>query len=233
MRTCAYDPRRNRWREISPFVVVRDDAVGAALGSSIMVLGGSSERDFHVYDSAQDTWSRQPPLPFDSSYQQSIEVAGMLWCYASDAHLQETFIYDPETRLWTAGPRLPFELIDRGGVPWHAGAFEVHGKFCIMAYFELTPGTVKYSAFVWDPARESWDEAQFPVPPVVSLIEAEQREFKAKPPTQANPWEKPLPYKDHGLTLETSDQQDCLFGNCDLELDLILAKYFVASLFKN
>ena len=72
-----------------------------------------------------------------------------------------------------------------------------------------------------------------PVPPVVSLIEAEQREFKAKPPTQAKPLEKPLPYKDYDLTLKTSDQQDCLFGNCDLELDLILAKYFVASLFKN
>ena len=72
-----------------------------------------------------------------------------------------------------------------------------------------------------------------PVPPVVSLIEAEQRELKTKPPAQTNPWEKPLPYKDYGLTLETSDQQECLFGNCDLELDLILAKYFVASLFKS
>ena len=71
-----------------------------------------------------------------------------------------------------------------------------------------------------------------PVPPVVSLIEAERRELKAKPPAQSNPWEEPLPYKDHALTLETSDQQECLFGNCDLELDLILAKYFVASLFK-
>ena len=170
MRTCAYDPRRNRWREISPLVVVRDEAVGAALGSSIMVLGGTSERSFHVYDSAQDTWSQQPQLPFSCSYPQSIEVAGRLWCYASDAHLQETFIYDPETRLWTAGPRLPFELHDgQGGVHWHTNAFEVHGKFCIMAYFELTPGTVKYSAFVWDPARETWDEAPFPVPPVVSF----------------------------------------------------------------
>ena len=170
MRTCVYDPRRNRWREISPFVVVRDDAVGAALGSSIMVLGGGSERDFDVYDSAQDTWSRQPQLPFDCSYPQSLEVAGRLWCYASDDHIQETFIYDPETRLWTAGPRLPFELHDgQEGVHWHTNAFEVHGKFCIMAYFELTPGTVKYSAFVWDPARETWDEAPFPVPPVVGF----------------------------------------------------------------
>ena len=173
MRACAYDPRRNRWREIPSLARdlqnVRAFAVGAALGSSIMVLGGTSDRSFHVYDSAQDTWSQQPPLPFDSSYPQSIEVAGRLWCYASDAHLQETFIYDPETRLWTAGPRLPFAIFAFNGIHWHTNAFEVHGKFCIMAYFELTPGIAEYTAFVWDPARETWDEAPFPVPPVVGF----------------------------------------------------------------
>ena len=179
VRACVFDPRQDSWRYISPLLLVQnvgnqfqDDierAAVAALGGSIMVLGGTSERDFHVYDSAQDTWSRQPPPPFDSCRTQSIEVAGRLWCYASEDHLQETFIYDPETCSWTAGPRLPFELYDGGGgVHWHTDAFEVHGKFCIMAYFELTPGTAGYSAFVWDPAREAWDEAPFPVPPVVS-----------------------------------------------------------------
>ena len=38
-----------------------------------------------------------------------------------------------------------------------------------MAYFELTPGIAEYTAFVWDPARETWDEAPFPVPPVVGF----------------------------------------------------------------
>ena len=71
-----------------------------------------------------------------------------------------------------------------------------------------------------------------PVPPVVSLIEAEQRELKTKPPARSNPWEKPLPYKDYGLILETSNQPDCLFGHCELELELILAKHFLASLFR-
>ena len=194
VRACVFDPRQDSWRYISPLLLVQnvgnqfqddieraavaaldgtDDierAAVAALGGSIMVLGGTSERDFHVYDSAQDTWSRQPPPPFDSCRTQSIEVAGRLWCYASEDHLQETFIYDPETCSWTAGPRLPFELYDGGGgVHWHTDAFEVHGKFCIMAYFELTPGTAGYSAFVWDPAREAWDEAPFPVPPVVGF----------------------------------------------------------------
>ena len=51
MRTCVFDPRSNRWREISPLARdlqnIRGLAVGAALGSSIMVLGGTSDRSFH------------------------------------------------------------------------------------------------------------------------------------------------------------------------------------------
>ena len=38
-----------------------------------------------------------------------------------------------------------------------------------MGPFILAPGNVRYSAFVWDPARETWDEAPFPVPPVVGF----------------------------------------------------------------
>ena len=38
-----------------------------------------------------------------------------------------------------------------------------------MAYFEYPLGTVKYSAFVWNPARCLWEDAPFPVPPVIAL----------------------------------------------------------------
>ena len=182
MRACVFDPRQDCWHYISPLFLVQnvgsqlqgnistEGATGTALGSSIMALGGASDRNFDLYDTSQNTWSRQLPLPFNSSYSQFVEVAGRLWCYASNDHLQETHIYDPETRLWTAGPRLPFALFQGGtGVHWHTNALEVHGKFCIMAYFELIPETASYSAFVWDPARESWDEAPFPVPPVVGF----------------------------------------------------------------
>ena len=45
-----------------------------------------------------------------------------------------------------------------------------------------------------------------PIPPVVSLIEADRRSFKetARPPL--SPWDEPLPYRDHGLILETNYQ---------------------------
>ena len=45
-----------------------------------------------------------------------------------------------------------------------------------------------------------------PIPPVVSLIEADRRSFKEKALPAPSPWDEPLPYKDHGLILETNNQ---------------------------
>ena len=165
LRVGAYDPRRNRWHESSSLQIYGCPG-GTALERRFIILCG---RDMHIYDSAQDTWLPQPQLPFVLLFPHCIEVAGRLWCYISIDHEQETFIYDPETRLWTAGPRLPFKIYDFAGIRWHTNAFEVHGKFCIMAYFNTHFNTVKYLAFVWNPITEMWDEAPFPTPPVVGF----------------------------------------------------------------
>ena len=45
-----------------------------------------------------------------------------------------------------------------------------------------------------------------PVPPVVSLIEADKRAFKEKPLPPPSPWDVPLPYRHDGLILETNNQ---------------------------
>ena len=37
-----------------------------------------------------------------------------------------------------------------------------------MGPFILAPDIVRYSAFVWDPTRETWDD--FPVPPVMGSV---------------------------------------------------------------
>ena len=70
-----------------------------------------------------------------------------------------------------------------------------------------------------------------PVPPVVSLVEADRRAFKEKAIQPPSPWDQPMPYKDYGLTLEANDGQQCWFNNCDLELDLKLAKFQIAEFF--
>ena len=72
-----------------------------------------------------------------------------------------------------------------------------------------------------------------PVPTVVSLIEADRRAFKEKAMQPPSPWDQPMPYKDYGLTLEANDGQECWFNNCDLELDLKLAKFHIVEFFSS
>ena len=182
-RADAYDPLQNRWRELAPLDCTTrpgpwihstgDGVTYGALGSTFMVIGGDRDRTlpFDVYDSSQDAWSRRPDLPFEGAhggYAKAVEVDGKLWLYALDDHLQNTFVYDPATQTWTAGPRLPLELHDEDGVHWHCMAFEWRKRFCLMGLFH-TLDSHRYLAFIWDPLREAWDEAPFPVPPVLAL----------------------------------------------------------------
>ena len=178
MRADAYHPLQNRWRELAPPSRPSEwfgDGIGEwvtcrGLGSTMMVIGGDGEPRIDVYDASQDTWSRRPDFPFrEPGESKAVEVDGKLWLYALDDHLQETFVYDPATQTWTAGPRLPLELHREGGVHWHQQAFELRKRFCLMACFQLAPEDVRYLAFVWDPIRGAWDDAPFPVPPVVCV----------------------------------------------------------------
>ena len=183
-RADAYHPLQNRWRKLAPLDCATrafgwDDSIGqhwtcSALGSTYIVIGcnGETTLPMDVYDASQDAWSRRPDLPFEGApgaYSKAIEVDGKLWLYALGGHLQETFVYDPATQIWTAGPRLPRDLYDAEGVDWHFTAFELRKRFCLMACFQLPPDDVRYLAFIWDPIREAWDEAPFPVPPVIAL----------------------------------------------------------------
>ena len=182
MRADAFHPLQNRWRELA--TPSRDsewfggDGIGEwvtcrGLGSTIMLIGGDvvPRMPTDVYDASQDTWSRRPDFPLcepGECYSKAVAVDGKLWLYALDDHLQETFVYDPATQTWTAGPRLPHELYDEGGVLPYYQAFEWRKRFCLMACFKLDPEDVSYLGFMWDPIRGAWDEAPFPVPPVIA-----------------------------------------------------------------
>ncbi len=198
MRADAYNPLQNSWRELAPPFRSSEwfgEGIGkwsncgtncATLGSTIMVIGGDVEPSMaiDVYDASQDTWSRRPDFPLREPgeyFSKAVEVDGKLWLYAlemggsgpadEEVNIQETFVYDPATQTWTAGPRLPHELWlgPGGGAHWHCMAFELRKRFCVMACFQLAPEHARYLAFIWDPIRGAWDEAPFPVPPVIAL----------------------------------------------------------------
>ena len=175
----AFHPGQNRWRE---FNFVGNGGAPrptcGAPGGTVMVGGSggsgiinSGRTPMYVYNSSQDAWSHGPDLPFDPNEATAkvLMVDGKLWLYALDEHERETFVYDPATQIWTPGPRLPHELYPVYGVLWHCAAFEWRKRFCVMGLFHTLFDSHRYLAFVWDPIREAWDEAPFPVPPVIAL----------------------------------------------------------------
>ena len=196
LRARAYSPSENTWREIAPLVRMHGGrnydsldyhASLGCIGGHLVVIGGGDEetleafqRRMDAYDPAQDAWSRLPDVPFTSHMNGLVEVDGKLYCFggyqwhpgAASQHedARRTFVYDPATRAWTDGPRLPHE-------PWlnehgfkYISAFELSKRLCIVGSFRLHDGSTPFLAFVWDPTRETWDE--FPAPPVVPPYKA-------------------------------------------------------------
>ena len=160
------------------------------MGGHLVVLGGGVpdesyevfQRRMDAYDPAEDTWSRLPDLPFpinDELAQEVVatrfefaEVDGKLYCVGGyrgagdqEVEARRTFVYDPATRTWTDGPRLPYEPGRNEHGYDYLSAFERSKRLCIMGNFRLDDGGARLLAFVWDPTRETWDD--FPVPPDV------------------------------------------------------------------
>ena len=157
------------------------------MGGHLVVLGGGVpdesyevfQRRMDAYDPAEDTWSRLPDLPFpinDELAQGHVatrfefaEVDGKLYCVGGyrgagdqEVEARRTFVYDPATRTWTDGPRLPYEPGRNEHGYDYLSAFERSKRLCIMGNFRLDDGGARLLAFVWDPTRETWDD--FPVP---------------------------------------------------------------------
>ena len=188
MRARAYNPSENTWRDIAPLVRDLDGrnydsldyhASLGCIGGHLVVIGGGDEesleafqRRMDAYDPVQDAWSRLPDVPFTSHMNGLVEVDGKLYCFggyqwhpgAASQHedARRTFVYDPATRAWTDGPRLPHEPRVNEYDLKCISAFERSKRLCIMGNFRLDDGDARLLAFVWDPTRETWDD--FPVP---------------------------------------------------------------------
>ena len=198
MRAHAYNPGQDKWREIAPLVredlpevdswfklsLGYSITLGSA-GGHLMILGGGDamipepiQKRMDVYDPAQDTWSRLPDLPFHNHSNRIVEVDGKVWCFGGTIRpnateedaldRSATFIYDPATRTWTNGPRLPHGLSEHGGYYGTNSVcgFELQKKLCVMGAVVAGDYRFRSVAFMWDATRETWDP--FPAPPVVA-----------------------------------------------------------------
>jgi hypothetical protein len=100
----AYNATANLWRQLSPPVGDRDDALTATDGRRAFFYGGSgadNARTGAVYDPVTDRWSTIPPSPVDA---RALSWAGRELIAVGS---RVAAGYDPDARAWRSLPPSP------------------------------------------------------------------------------------------------------------------------------
>ena len=119
-------PAENRWETARPCPMARNSAAGAVLDGAIWVaggrmVGGGGTGRLDRYDPVEDRWDTLRPIP--RSYASNNQTGGGLAMAAAGGRLvafggewfqrgggggvfTETWIYDPATDVWSAGPTM-------------------------------------------------------------------------------------------------------------------------------
>ena len=106
----------DQWVRLAPGPLARQEVAVAALDNSVFVIGGLTAAsqpasDVQIYDAAADSWMLTTPIPVPVHHAGAVWVGGKLYVFGgfagpSSAAIDQTFIFDPQSRSWTAGPTM-------------------------------------------------------------------------------------------------------------------------------
>jgi len=140
----VFDPTKNEWRSL-PLVPERfSAAAGAALGSTMYVIGGNGDskdravdgRQVFAYDVRARTWSRRASLPAVRTNLAAVDLGGEIYALGGLDPFHATssvFVYNPRRNQWREGPPLPEKLhalaaVRFRGEIWVIGGQDASGK---------------------------------------------------------------------------------------------------------
>jgi N-acetylneuraminic acid mutarotase len=117
------DPSVGGWHEARPCPTARNSAAGAVLNGALWVAGGRTVRgggtgQLDRYDPGEDRWDTLAPIPRSAAAGQQVggglamvAIGGRLVAFGGEwfapgggGVFRETWIYDPATDAWSAGP---------------------------------------------------------------------------------------------------------------------------------
>ncbi len=139
----AYNPTSNQWSSLPPLPAPRSSHDAAVIGNTIYVAGGWQLRGSDGKPSWHDTawsldlsaenpaWQPLATPPFQRRAVAAAGLAGKLYVIggmeSDNGMTTEVAVYDPATRVWSAGPDLPGNDSEGFG----ASAFAVENKLCV------------------------------------------------------------------------------------------------------
>lgn len=107
------------WRAAAPCPVARFEAMGAAVGDQLFVLGGFTSGDLdvttqaHLYDVTRDAWTAVSDVPGAQTHAGLAADGSFLWMaggfkgWRSRVTTAEAWRYDPARDTWASMPALP------------------------------------------------------------------------------------------------------------------------------
>jgi N-acetylneuraminic acid mutarotase len=135
----VFDPVRNEWSSL-PFVPERfSAAAGAALGSTMYVIGGNGDpkdkavdgRQVFAYDVRTRKWSRRASLPAVRTNLAAVGLGGEIYALGGLDPFHATrsvFVYDPRRNRWRTGPPLPEKLHALAAVRFRGELWVIGGQ---------------------------------------------------------------------------------------------------------
>lgn len=160
--TWVHDPAVGGWTRRAPMPTARSGGGKAVIDGKIYVAGGRPPGGsaFEVYDPATDRWEKLPDLPTQRNHLAMVAIGGKIYVAggrtgpgAMAERVDVLEIYDPATRRWSTGAKMP---APRGGITGaaHAGCLFVFGGEGERSHvLGLTP-----SSYGYDPRSDRWTQ---------------------------------------------------------------------------
>ena len=92
----------------------RHENAYVALGDRFYLLGGRGNRPVEVFDPGTQTWESRNAPPFQMHHFQAVPFEDKIYIigaftqsYPDEIPVENVYIYDPSTDVWTEGPEIP------------------------------------------------------------------------------------------------------------------------------
>jgi N-acetylneuraminic acid mutarotase len=165
-RTISPPPDSGAWMDLARMPpAVRSDGSGTAVNGLLLVVGGTGQavipQDVEAYNPKTNSWETQVPFPSGLNHDNVAGVGDKLYVMGGRDASTASYVYNPfapmADRKWTPIATIP-------GQRESAAVGVIAGKIYVAGGSVSHVNPPRTELFVYDPATDTWDTSQPPMP---------------------------------------------------------------------